>query len=76
MATHNEHGISIRRCLAALLIGFSGAVHAADTPDPRELIRAAMDHWRGLSSYSEMTMTVHRSDWQSQHTRAMRAGST
>ena len=32
--------------------------------DPRELIRAAMDHWRGLTSYSEMTMTVHRSDWQ------------
>jgi outer membrane lipoprotein-sorting protein len=37
---------------------------AGDTPDPRELIRAAMDHWRGQTSYSEMTMTIHRSDWE------------
>ncbi len=37
---------------------------AATEPDPRELIRAAMDHWRGLNSISEMTMTVHRSDWE------------
>ncbi len=37
---------------------------AAETIDPRTLIRAAMDHWRGLNSYSEMTMIIHRSDWQ------------
>ncbi len=36
----------------------------ATEPDPRELIRSAMDHWRGLNSISEMTMTVHRSDWE------------
>jgi len=23
-----------------------------------------MNHWRGVSSYSDTTMTVHRSDWQ------------
>ncbi len=34
------------------------------TPDPRELIKQAMNHWRGSSSYSEMTMTIHRPDWQ------------
>lgn len=34
------------------------------TPDPRDLIRAAMEHWRGVTSYSQMTMTIHRSDWQ------------
>ncbi len=28
------------------------------------LVRAAMDHWRGLTSYSEMTMTIHRPDWE------------
>ena len=33
-------------------------------PEPRELIQQAMDHWRGISSYSEMTMTIHRPDWQ------------
>jgi len=30
----------------------------------RDLIIKAMDHWRGLSSYSEMTMTIHRPDWE------------
>ncbi len=48
----------------ALLVMAASAASAAEDPDPRELIRAAMDHWRGISSYSEMTMTVHRSDWQ------------
>ena len=32
--------------------------------DAKALVRAAMDHWRGVTSYSEMTMTIHRSDWQ------------
>jgi len=32
--------------------------------DPRELIQQAMDHWRGTSSYSEMSMTIHRPDWE------------
>ena len=36
----------------------------AESIDPRELIQGAMDHWRGLSSYSEMTMTIHRPDWE------------
>ncbi len=52
-----------------LLLCFSGFVSpvCADevvTPEPKDLIRAAMDHWRGVTSYSDMTMTVHRSDWQ------------
>ncbi|MFT5219272.1 MAG: outer membrane lipoprotein-sorting protein [Planctomycetota bacterium] len=37
---------------------------SAAEPDPKTLIRAAMEHWRGLNSFSEMTMTVHRNDWQ------------
>ena len=32
--------------------------------DPRSLIESAMDHWRGLTSYSEITMTIHRPDWE------------
>lgn len=32
--------------------------------DAREIVRAAIDHWRGVSSYSEMTMTIHRPDWE------------
>ncbi len=37
---------------------------AADEIDATALVRAAIDHWRGLSSYSEMTMVIHRPDWE------------
>ena len=37
---------------------------SAEDYDPKELIQKAMDHWHGLSSYSEMTMTIHRPDWE------------
>lgn len=42
----------------------TGQLYAEDIKDARELVRAAMDHWRGTNSYSEMTMTIHRTDWQ------------
>jgi len=41
-----------------------GQLIAAEITDAKELVRAAMDHWRGLTSYSEMTMTIHREDWE------------
>ena len=41
----------------------SPVVFAADL-DPGDLIQRAMDHWRGSSSYSEMSMTIHRPDWE------------
>ena len=37
---------------------------SAQEPDAMALVRSAMDHWRGLTSYSEMTMTIHRPDWE------------
>ena len=42
----------------------SSPADEVDNPEPRELIRAAMEHWRGITSYSEMTMVIHRSDWE------------
>ena len=36
----------------------------AQEPDAAQLIRNAMDHWRGLTSYSDMIMTIHRPDWE------------
>jgi len=36
----------------------------AQEPDAAQLIRNAMDHWRGLTSYADMTMTIHRPDWE------------
>jgi len=35
----------------------------AAATDARAVVRAAVDHWRGLSSYSLMTMEIHRPDW-------------
>ncbi len=54
--------------LAACLL--PSLVLSADI-DPRDLIEKAMDHWRGTSSYSEMSMTIHRADWE--RTMSMRA---
>jgi len=54
--------------LVLTLCTFSPLVSSTEitpgNPAPRELIKQVMDHWRGLSSYSEMTMTIHRPDWQ------------
>ena len=36
----------------------------AQEPDAAQLISNAMEHWRGLTSYSDMTMTIHRPDWE------------
>jgi outer membrane lipoprotein-sorting protein len=36
----------------------------AEAQDPTALVRAAWDHWRGESSYSEMTMIIHRPSWE------------
>jgi len=32
--------------------------------DAKELVRAAIDNWRGQSSQGEMTMTIHRPSWE------------
>jgi len=36
----------------------------AQEVDATQLVRDAMDHWRGLTSFSNMTMTIHRPDWE------------
>ena len=32
--------------------------------DATAIVRAAIDHWRGDTSYSEITMIIHRPDWE------------
>jgi outer membrane lipoprotein-sorting protein len=32
--------------------------------DATRIVRDAVDHWRGLSSYTDMTMVIHRPDWE------------
>ena len=48
--------------LAALLVS---QLSLAETGiEARDIIRGAIEHFRGLTSYSEMTMTIHRPDWE------------
>jgi outer membrane lipoprotein-sorting protein len=32
--------------------------------EAREIVRAAWEHWRGVTSQGEMTMTIHRTSWE------------
>ena len=36
----------------------------ANSVDPEVLVKSAIDQWRGMSSYGEVSMTIHRPDWQ------------
>jgi len=50
---------------AVFLLACSLPVHAAETPDnAAAIIRATIDYWRDVSSYSVAEMTIHRPDWQ------------
>ena len=50
--------------LAVLLLTVSCTGHAQSERDAKSIVRDAIDHWRGMSSYTEMTMVIHRSDWE------------
>ena len=54
----------MKRLLPALIIYLVSPLAWSVTPEPRELIEQAMNHWRSSSSYSEITMTIHKPDWQ------------
>lgn len=53
----------MKRLFTVLIACFFTPLALSADMDPRDLIQKAMDHWRGTSSYSEMTMTIHRPDW-------------
>jgi len=46
-----------------LAVILPASLQAAE-PDPTQLIQRAFDNWRARSSYTEVTMTVHRPDWE------------
>jgi len=52
------------RFVPALIFSLLISPLAAREPDAQELVRLAMEHWRGLTSYSDMTMTIHRPNWE------------
>jgi len=48
-----------------LLLALIACMSFADTGrDAKDIVRDAIDHWRGVSSYTEMTMVIHRPDWE------------
>ncbi|MBT8082866.1 MAG: outer membrane lipoprotein-sorting protein [Gammaproteobacteria bacterium] len=48
-----------------LLLLLATPVFALDTERcATQIVSDAVDHWRGLSSYSVMTMVIHRPDWE------------
>jgi outer membrane lipoprotein-sorting protein len=53
----------VKQLLSLLTLVFTCIAAAAD-PSPEDIIRSAMDHWRGTTSYSDMTMIIHRPDWE------------
>lgn len=64
LATHVSRAFLLIMTATMFIISIPVPLGAAEPRDAKDLVRAAMDHWRGTSSYSEMTMTIHREDWE------------
>lgn len=54
-------GLFIRRLLLLHILLMPCSLYAEDA---REIIKNAIDHFRGLSSYSEASMIIHRPEWE------------
>jgi len=51
------------RYISLILCVLSTSASALE-PDAKALLQAAIDAWRGATSYTEMTMTIHRAEWE------------
>lgn len=48
-----------------LILGVASAQELPDQEfDATQIVRDAVNHWRGVSSYTEMSMVIHRPDWE------------
>ena len=56
--------MNIRLLTALLLMATTSFAAADEERDATQIVRDAVNHWRGLSSYTEMTMVIHRPDWE------------
>ena len=68
---HTVHRFPVRRTSgwSALIAGFAAisvlsVAAQAGEPDATGIVRDAVNHWRGVSSDSVMTMVIHRPDWE------------
>jgi outer membrane lipoprotein-sorting protein len=55
--------MTLRSLYGVIFLCF-GCVTSAGAQDATQIVRDAWDYWRGSSSYAEMTMTIHRADWE------------
>ena len=55
--------MTMRLFLTLVLLAVASVAASAER-DARQIVRDAVDHWRGLSSYTVMTMVIHRPDWE------------
>ena len=53
-----------KRYLLPLMLLTLPAFAADEERDATQIVRDAINHWRGLSSYTVMTMVIHRPDWE------------
>jgi len=62
----NAYGASMRFFLLipALLVAAMPLDAEEAERDAASIVRDAINHWRGLSSYTEMSMVIHRPDWE------------
>jgi len=54
----------IRRCIFLIFLLAVPTLGNTEDRDGKSIVRDAINHWRGLSSYTEMTMVIHRPDWE------------
>lgn len=55
---------SRRAILVSALVATLALPSTASAQDAAEIVRAAIDNWRGESSQGEMSMTIHRPSWE------------
>jgi outer membrane lipoprotein-sorting protein len=53
-----------RPVMLLLLTVIVATICRAESRDAAEIVRAAIDHWRGESSQGEISMTIHRPSWE------------
>ncbi len=54
----------MKTCSLLLILLAAPVLAGDDEVDATRIVRDAIDHWRGLSSYTVMSMVIHRPDWE------------
>ena len=54
----------VTRILILVLSSLLATSAMADERDAATIVKGAIDHWRGLSSETVMSMVIHRPDWE------------